>query len=131
MIRKAIQTTEAPLAIGPYSQAISIRQSQTMLYISGQIPIDPHTSAVISGDIIAQTTQVMKNIEAILKAGNLDFVNIVKTTIYLTDLTDFEKVNQVYSQFFLNMEPPARATIQVSKLPKNVSVEIDAIACGE
>ena len=108
----------------PYSQAIDLGD---LVFVSGQIPLDPKTMEVVGDSIEDQTTQVMKNLEAILAEANLTFTNVVKFTIYLTDLTDFDAVNQTYAQFLT--EPyPARATIEVSKLPKNVKVEIDLIA---
>lgn len=124
MANKKIQTDLAPKAIGPYSQAIDLGD---LVFVSGQIPLDPKTMEVVGDSIEDQTTQVMKNLEAILAEANLTFTNVVKFTIYLTDLTDFDTVNQTYAQFLT--EPyPARATIEVSKLPKNVKVEIDLIA---
>lgn len=124
MANKKIQTALAPKAIGPYSQAIDLGD---LVFVSGQIPLDPKTMEVVGDSIEDQTTQVMKNLEAILAEANLTFTNVVKFTIYLTDLADFDTINQTYAQFLT--EPyPARATIEVSKLPKNVKVEIDLIA---
>ena len=124
MANKKIQTDLAPKAIGPYSQAIDLGD---LVFVSGQIPLDPKTMEVVGDSIEDQTTQVMKNLEAILAEANLTFTNVVKFTIYLTDLTDFDRLNKTYAQFLT--EPyPARATIEVSKLPKNVKVEIDLIA---
>lgn len=124
MANKKIQTHLAPKAIGPYSQAIDIGD---LVFVSGQIPLDPKTMEVVGDTIEDQTIQVMKNLEAILAEANLTFTNVVKFTIYLTDLTDFDRLNRTYAQFLT--EPyPARATIEVSKLPKNVKVEIDLIA---
>lgn len=124
MANKKIQTALAPKAIGPYSQAIDLGD---LVFVSGQIPLDPKTMEVVGDSIEDQTTQVMKNLEAILAEANLTFTNVVKFTIYLTDLTDFDRLNKTYAQFLT--EPyPARATIEVSKLPKNVKVEIDLIA---
>lgn len=124
MANKKIQTALAPKAIGPYSQAIDLGD---LVFVSGQIPLDPKTMEVVGDSIEDQTTQVMKNLEAILAEANLTFTNVVKFTIYLTDLADFDTINKTYAQFLT--EPyPARATIEVSKLPKNVKVEIDLIA---
>jgi len=124
MANKKIQTASAPKAIGPYSQAIDLGD---LVFVSGQIPLDPKTMEVVGDTIEDQTIQVMKNLEAILTEANLTFTNVVKFTIYLTDLTDFDRLNKTYAQFLT--EPyPARATIEVSKLPKNVKVEIDLIA---
>ncbi|GAA4061963.1 RidA family protein [Amphibacillus indicireducens] len=124
MANKKIQTDFAPKAIGPYSQAID---TGNLVFVSGQIPLDPKTMEVVGQTIEEQTTQVMKNLEAILQEANLTFANVIKFTIYLTDLADFDQLNQTYAQFLT--EPyPARATIEVSKLPKDVKVEIDLIA---
>jgi 2-iminobutanoate/2-iminopropanoate deaminase len=119
-----IATTHAPGAIGPYSQAI---RHGSMVFLSGQIPLDPTTGAIVEGDIRAQTDRVMKNLEAVLGAAGLDFGHVVKTTIYLVDLGDFQAVNEVYGGYL--REPfPARATVQVSALPRGARVEIDAVA---
>jgi len=119
-----IDTTHAPGAIGPYSQAI---RHGSMVFLSGQIPLDPSTGAIVEGDIRAQTDRVMKNLEAVLGAAGLDFGHVVKTTIYLVDLGDFQAVNEVYGGYL--REPfPARATVQVSALPRGARVEIDAVA---
>jgi 2-iminobutanoate/2-iminopropanoate deaminase len=119
-----IATTHAPGAIGPYSQAI--RHGSTV-YLSGQIPLDPATGAIVDGDIRAQTDRVMKNLASVLSAAGLDFTNVAKTTIYLVDLGDFQAVNEVYGGYL--REPfPARATVQVSALPRGARVEIDAVA---
>ena len=126
MSKIAIATDRAPSAIGPYSQAIS---TGSMMFLSGQIPIDPASGALVSSDVSAQTEQVMKNLAAVLEAGGLSFKNVVKTTIYLTDLNDFQAVNTVYGSFF-QPPPPARATVEVAALPKGSRVEIDAVACS-
>ena len=117
MAGKEIQTDLAPKAIGPYSQAIDVGD---LVFVSGQIPLDPKTMEVVGGTIEEQTTQVMKNLEAILQEAGLTFANVVKFTIYLTDLADFDGLNQTYAQF-LTDPYPARATIEVSKLPKGES----------
>jgi 2-iminobutanoate/2-iminopropanoate deaminase len=123
-MKKIISTNAAPGAIGPYSQAV---EANGMLFISGQIPIDPATGKVIEGDITAQTERVMKNIEAILKAAGYDFSNVVKSTCLLSDMADFAGMNAVYGQYYKN-EPPARAAFAVKSLPLNVLVEIESIA---
>jgi 2-iminobutanoate/2-iminopropanoate deaminase len=124
MSHRPISTPAAPQAVGPYSQAIA---SGPFLFCSGQIPLDPATGALISGDVTAQTTQVLNNLTALLQANNMTLANVVKTTVFLTDLADFSAMNAVYSQFF-PAPHPARSTIQVVALPKSASVEIEAIA---
>jgi 2-iminobutanoate/2-iminopropanoate deaminase len=122
--KSAVSAPDAPKAIGPYSHAIRTGQ---LLFISGQVPIDPATGSLVDGDISAQTQRVMNNLDAVLKAGGLSFQHVVRTTIFLADMSDFAAVNAVYGTFF--SEPyPARATVQVSRLPKDARVEIDAIA---
>ena len=124
MTKSAVSAPDAPKAIGPYSHAIRTGQ---LLFISGQVPIDPATGNLIDGDITAQTQRVINNLDAVLKAGGLSFQHVVRTTIFLADMSDFLAVNAVYGTFF--SEPyPARATVQVSRLPKDARVEIDAIA---
>ena len=124
MQKKSIKTTEAPEAIGPYSQAIRIGD---FLYTSGQISLDPKTMEMITGNIELETEKVLQNIEAILSAEGLNFGHVIKTTVYLTDLSEFTRMNQVYEKFFSNTKP-ARACVQVASLPKGAKVEIDAIA---
>jgi len=124
MAKHKIETTLAPAAIGPYSQAI---QSGSLVFLSGQIPLDPGTGELVPGGIEAQTRQVMGNLHAVLKAAGLGFGNLVKTTIYLVDLGEFATVNRIYGENFTEM-PPARVTIQVAALPKGALVEIDGIA---
>ena len=123
-MKSAINTKNAPAAIGPYSQAITF---QNLIFVSGQIPLDPKTMTVVSEDIKTQTKQVLENLEAILKAADSSFSKVLKTTIYIKDMNDFDKINTIYSSFF-KTETPARATIEVSRLPKDVKIEIDAIA---
>ena len=123
-MKKKIQTDKAPKAIGPYSQAI---QAENMLFLSGQIAIDPTTNELIAGDVKEQTVRVMENLKAVLETAGADFTNVVKTTIFLKNLTDFSSVNEVYATYFDEV-PPARATVEVAGLPKDVDVEIDAIA---
>lgn len=124
MTKEAIQTSEAPAAVGPYSQAI---RSGDLLFLSGQIPLLPTEKRLVEGDIQAQAKQVMQNLSAVLQAAGATFDHVVKTTIYLVDLADFAQVNEIYGSFF-NSAPPARATIQVAALPLGARVEIDAIA---
>jgi len=124
MLKKQIQTTEAPAAIGPYSQAIRV---DNLIFYSGQIPLDPATGALVPGGIEEQTRQVMANMRAMLHASGRDYADIVKTTIYLTDLGDFATVNEIYGEAFTEM-PPARACVQVAALPKGAQIEIDWIA---
>ncbi len=121
---KAISTPQAPAAIGPYSQAI---RSGDLVFLSGQVPIDPATGELVVGDIAVQTERVLDNLAAVLGAAGCTFADVVKTTIYLVDLGDFQAVNQTYAKRFA-AAPPARATVQVSALPKGARVEIDAIA---
>ena len=126
-MKRIVKTNKAPKAIGPYSQGII---AGNFMLISGQIAIDPDTNEMITGTIEAETEQVLKNIGAILNEAGLTYENVVKTTVYLTDLNDFVKMNEVYARFF-KTNPPARAAIQVSKLPKGAKIEIEAIACFE
>lgn len=123
-MKKAISTKSAPGAIGPYSQAI---EAGPFVFCSGQIPLDPTSGEIIGTDVQSQTVQVMKNIEALLKAANLTFTNVVKTTIFLTDMKDFAGVNEVYGKSFPEV-PPARSTVAVLGLPKGVKVEIEVLA---
>jgi len=125
MNKQAISTTQAPSAIGPYSQAI---RSGNMLFVSGQIPIDPSTGQLIDDKSIqAQTRQVLQNLIAIVQAAGGSAQSIVKTTVFLNDMGDFAEMNAVYSGFFTSM-PPARSTVEAARLPRDVSVEIDCIA---
>lgn len=128
MSKQMISTSKAPQAIGPYSQAI---QAGSFIFISGQIPINPASGELLLGDIQSQTRQVLENIKGVLEAVESSLNSVVKTTIYLTDLGDFDSVNEVYGSYFKE-EPPARATVEVSSLPKGVGIEIEAVAyCGE
>lgn len=126
MARDIIHTELAPKAIGPYSQAVgaSVRR---MVFLSGQIPLDPATGELAPGDVAAQTERVMLNLQAVLAAAGCTFANVVRCGIFLTDLSDFGKVNEVYARYF-PVDPPARATVQVSALPRGAKVEIDCIA---
>ena len=124
MDKKQIQTSQAPSAIGPYSQAIRIGG---FLYTSGQIALNPENMEMMNGEIEEETEWVLKNLEAILKADGMSLAHVIKTTVYLTDLGEFARVNQVYEKFFGETKP-ARACVQVAALPKGAKVEIDAIA---
>lgn len=124
MRKQPIRTERAPLAIGPYSQAV---KAGGFLFVSGQIALDPATNEIVKGDTAAQAHRVLRNIRSILEDSGATLQNVVKTTVFLTDMDDFAAVNEVYAQFF-HTEPPARATIQVSRLPKDVRLEIEAIA---
>ena len=124
MIKRSIQTEKAPAAIGPYSQAIRIGD---FLYTSGQIALDPESGIFLSGKIEDETEQTLKNISAILQEGGLSLENVVKTTVYLSDLNHFSQMNQVYEKYFSKTKP-ARACVQVAALPKGAKIEIDAIA---
>lgn len=124
MKKKIIFTENAPTPIGPYSQAV---QMGDLLFCSGQIPLDPKTGAVVSSDVSEQAQQVMKNLQAVLVAAGYDWGSVVKTTIFLKSMNDFPKVNEVYSTYF-KAHPPARSTIEVARLPKDVLVEIEMMA---
>jgi 2-iminobutanoate/2-iminopropanoate deaminase len=125
-MKKPIFTSEAPAAIGPYSQAV---RTGRLLFCSGQIPLDPKSGEIVSGDIATQTRRVLDNIAAILRKEGLTFDNVVKTTIFLTNLGDFQTVNEIYGSHF-KQDPPARSTIQVSALPRGANVEIEVIAAA-
>ena len=124
MNKRVIQTDQAPAAIGPYSQGIRIGN---LLYTSGQIALDPKSGMFLSGEIEDETDQTLKNISAILKADGLNLENVVKTTVYLSDLNHFSRMNQVYEKYF-SKNKPARACVQVASLPQGAKIEIDAIA---
>jgi 2-iminobutanoate/2-iminopropanoate deaminase len=123
-VREAVSTPSAPAAIGPYSQAIS---AGGFLFVSGQIPLDPATGAMVEGDLAAQTRRVFQNLEAILAAAGLTFDHVVRTTVYLADMNDFPAMNEVYGTYF-SAPAPARATVQAARLPRDARVEIDLIA---
>ena len=125
--KTAISTTDAPAAIGPYSQAIRVGDT---LYTSGQVALDPHTGALDSGGIEAQTTRVLENLKAVLAAAGIDFTHVVKTTVFLKDMKDFAAMNAIYAHYFAppGVVAPARSTVQVSALPKDGLVEIECIA---
>jgi len=124
MAKEVIYSAKAPEPIGPYSQAIKVDNT---LYVSGQIPFDSEANSMVTGDISAQTLQVMKNLEAVLSAAGMSFANVVKCSIFLKDMSDFPKVNEAYGKSF-GENPPARETVEVSRLPKDVYVEISCIA---
>ena len=124
-MKKIIKTNKAPEPIGPYNQAI---EAGEFIFLSGQIGIDVDTGELINENIQAETNQVMRNIESVLKASNRNFDNVVKSTIFLKDLNDFSTVNEVYSKYFKNKISPARETVEVARLPKDANVEISVIA---
>ena len=123
-MRQAVSSDAAPKAIGPYSQAI---RAGSLLFVSGQIPLDPATGAMVDGDIAAQTHRVFANLQAILEAAGASFDHVVRTTVYLADMNDFGVVNEIYGTYF-SSPAPARATVQAARLPKDARVEIDLIA---
>lgn len=123
-MRQAIVAADAPSAIGPYSPAI---RAGNLLFVSGQVPIDPATGAMVEGDITAQTERVMRNLAAVLAAAGAGFEHVVKTTVYLADMNEFAAMNAVYGRYVV-APPPARSTVQVARLPRDVKVEIDVIA---
>jgi 2-iminobutanoate/2-iminopropanoate deaminase len=127
MPRTIISTADAPKAVGPYSQAVAVGK---LLFCSGQIPLKPATGELIEGDVTDQTTQVLENLGAVLRANRMTFANVVKTTVFLTDLGDFAAMNHVYAIYFPSRQP-ARSTIQVAALPKGARVEIEAIAVAD
>lgn len=124
MTKKIIKTDKAPAPIGPYNQAVMV---DNMLYVSGQIAINPETGELVMDNIIEETQQVMRNLEAILTEAGMNFSNVIKTTIFLKDMNQFSKVNEVYGAFFKS-DFPARETVQVAALPKFVNVEISVVA---
>ena len=126
-MKKQINTANAPAAIGPYSQAI---ETHELIFVSGQLPIDPSTGEFVSGEVAEQTAQSLKNGQAILESRGLSLTNVVKTTVFLSDMNDFGKMNQVYEQFF-NAPYPARSAFAVKTLPKGALVEIECIATKE
>ena len=125
-MKKVISTTDAPAAVGPYSQAVAFGG---LLFCAGQIPLDPATGEIVSGDVAAQTERVCANIAAVLKAGGTTFANVVKTTVFLTDMANFAAMNAVYAKYFT--EPfPARSTVAVAGLPRGTQVEIEVVAAA-
>jgi len=124
---KIIKSEFAPAPVGPYNQAIAINPNSQLIFLSGQIPLDPATGKLIQGSIQSQTEQVLKNIQAVLAAAGADFNQVVKTTVFLIDMADFAVMNQVYAQYFTE-SAPARSTVQVAILPLGARVEIECIA---
>lgn len=124
-MKRIVNTSNAPKPIGPYNQAVI---SGDLMFISGQVAFDPNTDELVLDDIQSETKQVMKNLKSILEEANLSFDNVVKTTIFLSDMDDFQQVNEVYGSYFSNDQAPARETVEVSRLPKDVNVEISMIA---
>lgn len=122
---KQVNTEKAPAALGPYSQAKIVGN---MVYLSGQIAIDPETKKIVDGNVIDHTKQIMSNLIAVLRAAGTELKYVMKTTIFLVDMDDFKEVNEIYGSYFKNMIPPARSTVQVAKLPLGVPIEIDMIA---
>lgn len=125
MIRKIVRTDKAPAPVGPYSQAV---WAGDMLFLSGQIAIDPSTNELVTAGVEAEARQCLENLKAVLASEGLGMANVVKVGIFLKDMNDFARVNEVYGGYFVE-EPPARACVEVARLPKDVSVEIEAIAC--
>jgi 2-iminobutanoate/2-iminopropanoate deaminase len=123
-MREVIATNDGPKAIGPYSQAI---KANGLVFLSGQIPLDPATQQPIDGDVAAQTEQVLRNLSGVLKAAGSSLEQVVKTTVFLKNMSDFAAMNEVYGRYFVQ-SPPARSTVEVARLPKDVLVEIDVIA---
>jgi 2-iminobutanoate/2-iminopropanoate deaminase len=121
---QVIATEHAPRAIGPYSQAVL---ANGFAFLSGQIPLDPATNQLVDGDVTVQTERVLENLKAVLEAGGSSLEKVVKTTVFLRDMADFPRMNEVYARYFA-VNPPARSTVQAARLPRDVSVEIDAIA---
>jgi len=124
--RQVIATKKAPQAIGPYSQGIKIGG---LVFTAGQAGLDPSTGELVAGGVAAETRQVLRNLQAILEAGGSSLASVVKTTVFLTNMDDFQIMNQVYGEFF-PQDPPARSTVQVSRLPKGAAVEIEAVAAA-
>ncbi|MBM4165429.1 MAG: RidA family protein [Ignavibacteria bacterium] len=124
-MKRIIQTENAPLPIGPYSQGVVFGSG--ILITAGQIPLDPSTGKIVEGDIKVQTRRALENLQAILEAGNSRLANVVKTTVYLKDMNEFPAMNEVYGEFFRDVAP-ARTTVEVSRLPKDVKIEIEAFA---
>jgi 2-iminobutanoate/2-iminopropanoate deaminase len=123
-MKNIIATDNAPKAIGPYSQAVA---HNGLVYLSGQIPLDPATNQLVDGDITVQTERVLQNLQAVLEASGSSFAKVLKTTVYLKNMADFPKMNEVYGRYFA-ANPPARSTVEAARLPRDVQVEIDAIA---
>ena len=129
MAQHVIRPDQAPAPVGPYNQAIAA--TGQLIFVAGQIPLDPKTGTLIEGDIGQQTEQVIANLKAILEAAGVTFQNVVKTTVFLADMNDFAAMNAVYAKYFEGDTAPARACVEVARLPKDVRVEIDCIAVKE
>lgn len=123
-MKTIVATTKAPAAIGPYSQAVSLGN---LLFTSGQIPLDPATGQIVAGDVEAQTRQALTNVKEVLEAAGSDLAKVIKTTVFIKDMNDFAQINKVYATFFA-ADPPARSCVEVARLPKDVLVEVEAIA---
>ena len=126
-MKKIISTNEAPAAVGPYSQAV---RAGSMVFCAGQIPLDPKSGQIVSQDVAEQTSRVLDNLTAVLKSERLTLSDVVKTTVFVTDLADFQAINEIYAKYF-STQPPARSTVQVTALPKAARVEIEAIAVAD
>jgi len=126
-MKKVISTNEAPAAVGPYSQAV---RAGSMVFCAGQIPLDPKSGQIVSQDVAEQTRRVLDNLPAVLKSERLTLSDVVKTTVFVTDLIDFQTINEIYAKYF-SIQPPARSTVQVAALPKAARVEIEAIAVAD
>jgi len=126
-MKKIISTNQAPAAVGPYSQAV---RAGSMVFCAGQIPLDPKSGQIVSQDVAEQTRRVLDNLTAVLKSERLTLSDVVKTTVFVTDLADFQTVNEIYATYF-SAQPPARSTVQVAALPKAARVEIEAIAVAD
>lgn len=123
-MKQIVKTDKAPAAIGPYSQAVI---HGDMIFLSGQIPLDPATGQLVEGDVAAQTERVLENVKAVLEASGSSLLNVLKTTVFLKSMGDFPRMNEVYARYF-SENPPARSTVEAARLPRDVQVEIDAIA---
>lgn len=124
MDKTIVRTDKAPAAVGPYSQAVRVGQ---MVYTAGQIPLDPTTGKVVTGDISAQAEQALRNLQAVLEAAGASLEHVVKTTVFLQDMNEFGEMNEVYSRFF-SQNPPARSAVEVAALPLGVRIEVEAVA---
>jgi 2-iminobutanoate/2-iminopropanoate deaminase len=125
MKRQIVATDAAPKAVGPYSQAV---WAGDLLFCAGQIPLDPQTGTLVAGGVVEQTTRVLENIRGVLRSQGLDFPNVIKSTVFLSDMNHFAAMNEVYARCF-PQDPPARSTVQVARLPKDALVEIEVVAC--
>ena len=126
MAKSIVQTDKAPRAIGPYSQGVMVEPGR-LVFTAGQIPMDPASGQVIVGDIQAQTRRVIENLEGVLQAAETDLQHVIKTTVFLKDMNDFQVMNEVYAEYF-NQDPPARSAVEVARLPKDVLIEMECVA---